>query len=162
MMTPFKLSILRARSTAHGTPGILQSSAEFACSTLELPWNDNRRGVSCIVPDTYLAWLWYSPTLKRTVVRLENKNGRFDCLLHNANWAGLDEGDETQIHGCTAIGQGFGELQNHLGHMQFAILNSGRTMDALVEHIKGYVPVGGKFEVDYSWGKGCAPSTEEA
>lgn len=158
-MSDFKLSVVRGKSTLEGTSGILTSSAGFSCDTLELQWNDNRSGVSCIMPDTYSAWLWYSPTLKRTVVRLEDKHGRRDCLLHNANFAGLGEGECTQIHGCTAIGQGYGQLQNRNGHMQNAVLCSVATLDKLIEHIKENVPDGEKFEVNYSWGEGCAPHT---
>lgn len=156
-MSDFKLFIVRSKSTIEGTHGQITSSAGFACDALELPWNDNRKGVSCIMPDTYRAWLWYSPTLTRMVIRLEDKHGRGDCLLHNANFAGVGEGDYTEIHGCTAVGSGYGELQNRNGHMQNAILNSGNTLDKLIAHIKEHVPCDETFEVIYSWGEGCAP-----
>lgn len=161
-MSDFKLLVVRAKSKIDGTPGALTSTAGFSCDTLELQWADNRKGVSCILPDAYVAWLWYSPTLKRWVVRLEDKHGRGDCLLHNANFAGLGEGEYTQIHGCTAIGRGYGKLKNRYGNMQDAILNSGVTLDALIAHIRENVSDGEKFEVNYTWGEGCAPHTGDA
>ena len=157
-MTQFALSIVRQVSVDTGTPGTLKSSADFTCSTLELEWQNNRSGVSCIIADTYNASLWFSPTLKRMVVRLEDKHGRKDCLLHNANWAGLGEGEDTQVHGCTAIGMGYGKLQNPDGNMQFAVLNSGNTLDKLIAHIQANIAAGASFPVTFSWDTNCAPA----
>ena len=115
-------------------------------------------GISCIKPapggdpETYSASLWYSPTLGRTVVRLEDKYGRSNCLLHNGNWAGEGAGEVTQVHGCTEVGQGYGQIKRPVdGNVtQFGILHSAETIDALVAHIKDQV--GDQlFTVTYSW-----------
>jgi len=158
----FSINIVRSKSrmTPEGTPGTLNTSADtpFTCDTLELQWADNQPGVSCIKPDpdggseAYNAYLWYSPTLGRTVVRLEDKYGRTNCLLHNGNWAGEGEGDITQVHGCTELGQGYAKIQRPDGNMQFGILNSGKTVDALVSHITNNIELGASFLVTYSWG----------
>ena len=153
----FAIRIVRQKSTIHGTPGTLTTSAGFQCDTLELPWEDNKSGISCIMTDIYGATIWNSPTLDRDVVRLEDKHGRKDCLLHNANWGGEGVGDVTQIHGCTAIGSGYGDLQNSKGNMQFAILNSGKTLDKLIAHIKEFAE-DSPFTVAYYWAEGCAPT----
>lgn len=128
-----------------GTPGLLVTKGGFACDTLELPWRDNRRGESRILADAYSGWLWESPSFKRTVVRLENKHGRQDCLIHSGNFAGdtlLDiDGDGrggdlvTQVHGCTLVGHGFGEIENKHGDMQMGIRNSRTALGELIDHL---------------------------
>jgi hypothetical protein len=159
-MKPFAIKIVRQVSVDTGTPGLLTTSADapFTCSTLELEWQNNRTGVSCIIADTRMGKLWYSPTLKRMVVRLDDAHGRKDVLLHNANFAGLGDGECAQIHGCTAIGQGYGKLQNPQGHMQFAVLNSGNTLDKLIAHIQANTADGASFPVTYAWDAGCEPA----
>lgn len=154
----FSVNIVRQKSTIDGTPGNLTTSAGFTCSTLELEWKNNRSGISCIIVDTYQASLWFSPTLKRLVVRLEDKHGRTACLHHNANWAGLGEGEDTQVHGCTAVGNGYGKLQNPEGNMQFAVLNSGNTLDKYIAHIQANIVEGASFTVTYTWADSCAPA----
>lgn len=122
----------------------------FQCDTLELMWKDNSPGISCILPATYAASLWFSPTLNRTVVRLEDKYGRKDCLLHNGNWAGEGEGDITQVHGCTEVGDGYSQIQRPDGNLQFGILHSAPTIDALVTHIQANLGED-PLTVTYSW-----------
>lgn len=155
-------TVRRGLSLPWGTPGKLVTSRGFACDTLELPWRDNRRGESCIIADAYNGWLWDSPMLKRTVVRLENKHGRQDCLIHNGNFAGdtlLDiDGDGhggdlvTNVHGCTLVGVGYGDIQNKAGEMQRGILHSKDTLAELVEHLGP-----GTHTFIYLWNDGCQP-----
>lgn len=154
-------TIRRQRSLPWGTPGKLVTAAGFVCDTLELPWKDNRRGESCIKADAYSGWLWESPTFKRTVVRLENKHGRMDCLIHNGNFAGdtlVDTNGDgnsdlvTHVHGCTLVGQGFGELTTKKGTQQMGILHSKDTLAELVEHLGS-----GRHTFIYLWDNGCAP-----
>lgn len=150
--------IERNKSTPEGTPGHLDTGQGFDCDTLELQWANNKRGISCILPDTYNAWIWYSPTLGREVVRLEDKNGRFDCLLHNGNFASQVPGQITQIHGCTEVGRGYAQIKTpQQGYItQFGILHSIKTLESLIAHIKEKVGAG-PFTVTYKWKPGCEP-----
>jgi len=144
------IKIIRSSSTVDGTPGTLDTGEGFTCDTLELQWANNQSGISCILPDTYSASIWYSPTLDKNVVRLEDKHGRSNCLIHNGNWAGEGKGEVTQIHGCTEVGYGYGKLVNTNGIPQFAILSSVKALDALTEHIQSKVGTS-PFTVTYSW-----------
>lgn len=163
--------IIRQKSSTDGTPGVMILADGWTCKTLELPWVNNERGRSCIVADTYRAKLWESPHLGspshrpitrkdgsdfdlwHKVYRLEDKHGRLDCLLHNANFAGeVQVGLETQLHGCTALGYGYGAINNHAGLPQFAILKSVMALEALIEHTQGE-----ELELQYHWDDGCAP-----
>src|ERR1700684_333900 len=145
--TIMDIKIVRGKSTPEGTTGELTTDAGFSCQTLELQWADNQRGVSCIKPapgddpETYTATIWHSPTLGRDVVRLEDKYGRVDCLLHNGNFAGEGKGEVTQVHGCTEVGRGYGQITQPVDKAvtQFGILHSVATIDALVAHIKEQV-----------------------
>lgn len=154
--------ITRGTQADTGTPGRLILEDGFSCDTLELPWRDNQRGLSCIrpapggEPETYLAWIWQSPSMGRPVVRLEDKHGRKDCLVHNGTWAGdvmLDvDGDGeagdliTQVHGCTLVGMGFGMIQRKDGKMQWGVLSSKDTLAKLVAHLGD-----GMHELTYRW-----------
>lgn len=124
------------------------------CDTLELPWKDNERGVSCITADSYIGWIWHSPSMGRPVVRLEDKHGRRDCLIHNGNFAGdVDAGLITQVHGCTEVGMGYGVIPTPDGKgTQWGVLSSKDTLARLINHLGS-----GQHEFIYSWDVGCEP-----
>ena len=157
-----KVIIRRSKSTPNGTPGRLTAEGGFSCDTLELPWHDNERGISCITADSYIGWIWHSPSMGRPVVRLEDKYGRHDCLIHNGNFAGdvtVDvDGDGkagdliTQVHGCTEVGMGFGMVKRPDGSLQFGVLSSKDTLARLIDHLGA-----GQHEFIYLWDEGCEP-----
>lgn len=133
----------RKRSTPLGTPGRMTLENGFACDTLELAWHNNERGRSCTIADTYRGKAWWSPMLKRVVIRLEDKHGRHDCLVHNGNFAADEEDldgdgvDEvTQIHGCTETGNGYGDVKRKDGKMQWGIRGSVAALTALIDSLR--------------------------
>ncbi len=157
-----KVTITRGKSTPDGTPGRLVTELGFSCDTLELPWLDNQRGISCIISGTYEGWIWQSPTMGRAVIRLEDKHGRRDVLIHNGNFAGDQTIDEdrdgepdkfTQIHGCTEVGMGYGIINRPDGKgSQWGVLSSKPTLAKLVAHLGP-----GKHQFTYLWAEGCEP-----
>lgn len=152
-----RVAIVRGKSTDTGTPGTLLTEKGFTCDTLELPWRNNKTGISCIVADTYSAELWQSPHFGFTVVRLEDKHGRKDCLIHNGNFAGdVARGEKTQVHGCTEVGRGFGDIGRGDGVSQRGIMNSKAMLFALVAHLGE-----GPHEITYQWAPGCEPDDLE-
>lgn len=135
--------VRRARSTPLGTPGRLSLEQGFACDTLELPWHNNERGKSCTAPGVDRGRVWFSPMLKRLVVRFEDRNGRRDVLVHNGNWAADEtdiDGDGvreiTQVHGCTEVGRGYGDILRRDGRKQWGILHSVPTLSELIASLK--------------------------
>ncbi len=78
-----------------GTNGILSCEDQLICYTIELPWNQNRRWISCVPEDRYQLVLRYS---KRHQLHLMLKNVPFRSLIliHKANNA-LKE-----LKGCIA------------------------------------------------------------
>lgn len=151
-----EIFVKRNKSTDDGTPGKLTvPEINFSCDTLELPWRNNKRGESCIIPDTYSATPWFSPTLKVNVLRLEDKHGRKDCLVHNGNFAGDEKkGKKTQVHGCTEVGRGYAQiaLPDNKEKKQFGICSSKPTLKELVEAVGE-----GPHTITYTWNEGCEP-----
>lgn len=98
-----KLTVLRlTRSPFMPTYGVLlrEDGVPFAL-TLERPWLDNQRSVSCIQPpaDTYRAVRHKSPRFGETFL-LQDVPGRSEILFHKGN---ID--DDT--HGCILVGEQF-------------------------------------------------------
>ena len=92
------------------------------------------------------------------VLRLEDKHGRQNCLIHCGNFAGdVSQGMETQVHGCTLVGSRYGALANEDGSAQMAILNSRVTLAQLIEFVGA-----GQHNVDYHWAQGCEPTACQA
>jgi len=149
--------ITRQASSDSGTPGALTvtnpAGESFACDTLELPWHDNASDVSCICADVYGATPWYSDHMHCEVLRLQDKHGRQDCLIHCGNFAGdAALGFETQVRGCTLVGDRYGWLINEQGRSQRAILDSRATLEGLIAFLGA-----GEHTVTYTWAPGCAP-----
>lgn len=150
--------ITRKQSTPSGTPGDLSvtnlTGETFTCATLELPWQNNTPGISCITDDSYSASIWHSDHLDCNVLRLQDKHGRHDCLIHCGNFAGdVSQGMETQVHGCTLVGSGYGLLTNDDGQSQTAIINSRITLARLIDFVGA-----GEHTVGYHWAPGCEPA----
>ena len=66
--------------------------------TLERPWLDNARGISCIPEGTYECRKRWSPSFKRNLYGLLDVPERGDILIHNGSWV-------TNSLGCILIGK---------------------------------------------------------
>ena len=58
------VNLVRLRKSDHGTEGIL-FFRHFSCFTMELPWRNNHRNISCIPPDIYNVQIRVSPYFGR-------------------------------------------------------------------------------------------------
>lgn len=91
-----KLELVLTRTyLEHGTNGTLLLNGKHICYTIELPWRNNRRNVSCIPEGRY--------RLKRTrsqrfgyTLRVMDVPGRSGILIHPANDAARE------LQGCIA------------------------------------------------------------
>jgi hypothetical protein len=68
----------------------------FHCLTLELPWEDNKRSISCIPEGEYQAGVYNSPK-HGEVVLLEGVPDRTFIEIHAGNYT-------RQIEGCILVG----------------------------------------------------------
>lgn len=90
-----KLWTLERKYFSDGTNGSLWSGSQLICHTIELPWRDNQRKISCIPEGKYPLRLYQSMKFG-TVLMVTDVLNRQDILFHPANNA-MDE-----LQGCIA------------------------------------------------------------
>ena len=122
--------LCRLARSDHGTEGILLTG-DFSCKTLELPWRDNQRQISCIPPGEY-----------NVEMRLSNKYGRVYwvrkvpnrtyILIHSGNYAGdVSKNFKSHVMGCILLGKVHGYLAG-----QRAVLNSRISVRAFMRNME--------------------------
>ena len=93
------------------TPGTLFINGKQKCYTLERPWVDNERTISCIPEGCYEIGLklygkwherWKDKDWYRGVIMLHGTEPRSEILIHTANYV-------RQLNGCIAPGLSFGK-----------------------------------------------------
>lgn len=77
---------------------------DFQCFTLELPWLDNKKNISCIPEGNYKYEIYNSPKHGKVLLILD-VNGRTMIEIHAANYT-------RQILGCVAVGNSIKWLDN--------------------------------------------------
>lgn len=82
---------------------IQENQIPFAL-TLERPWKNNQRGISCIPTGAYTCKRIISPKFG-TTFEILNVPGRQEILFHKGNI-------QEDSHGCVIIGEQFGVLLN--------------------------------------------------
>lgn len=128
--------LTRGPSTDEGTFGVL-AFGEQVVNTVELPWRDNVRQISCIPPGTYECAIVQSPRFGR-VYEVKNVPGRSHVLIHPANFAGDAElGWTTELQGCISPGERRGRIKNTSGKMQRAVLVSRPAVAKLMSWAAG-------------------------
>lgn len=157
------LEVVRRLSTKFGTPGraVLADASGtptgFEMDTLELGWHGNQKGISCIKAGIYRATRFYSPHFTRELWKLEDRDGRADCEFHNGNFAGDESaGLFTQIHGCTLVGNGYGDVDHLNDGKQYGIVNSRSTLDRFM----AATGEADELMVEYKWAADCAPNDD--
>ena len=89
-----ELSLTRVYKSG-GTNGTLTFNGQYVCFTLELPWKENQKNISCIPEGSYELKSRTSKKFKRHL-EVMDVYGRSGILLHPANDA-LNE-----LQGCIA------------------------------------------------------------
>jgi Family of unknown function (DUF5675) len=118
-----KVKLVRGDSSNQGTFGLIKFGEE-SCFTLELPWRNNVPQKSCIPKGIYQCNLVKSPRFG-IIYSILDVPGRSNVLIHSANLGGnIDEGFDTQLHGCIALFSKQGFIRNSRGNMQKAGLVS--------------------------------------
>jgi hypothetical protein len=94
--------------------------------TLELPWRENRRQISCIPAGTYDLELWQSKRFGNCL-HVMNVPGRDAILIHTGNY-------DHNTHGCILVGKQFTDLDKD-GYLD--ITESRITLNNIMAFIKG-------------------------
>lgn len=105
-----KATLTRSPSTDQGTFGRLVLDDGTAFHSLELPWRDNARGVSCIPAGSYLFRKVDSPKHGACYMGVDIPR-RSAIEIHSANYAGdVRKGYRSDLMGCIALGKEVGPL----------------------------------------------------
>lgn len=87
------------------TLGSIYRSGELICKTLELPWKDNRRAISCIPEDVYLVRKQPpKPDRPYPYFRLPLVEGRSGILIHRGT-------NPLHSKGCILVGGRFKDTE---------------------------------------------------
>jgi len=116
------LTLYRAPSGQFGTFGILFHGQVPLCNTLEEPWKDNHRNISCIPEGTYKCVPHNSQRFSN-VWRLKDVPGRSGILIHAGNV--IDD-----IEGCILVGEGIGAIGGFP-----ALLDSRAALEVLRDYL---------------------------
>ena len=119
------IRVLRTIDNGKQTNGVLYVEKDnkilFECFTLELPWKDNQRRVSCIPQGTYKAVKHRSPKFGESVW-IQNVPNRSEILIHPANYV-------RQLLGCIAPGDSLRDID---GDGLDDVTNSRNTMNKIL------------------------------
>lgn len=130
--------IARGAESDQGTTGTLLIDGHAWCLTLELPWRDNRNGLSCIPVGEYRMVWTLSPRLKRYTYEVIGVPGRAGIRVHEGNLAGdVEQGYTTHSLGCPLVGQILGSLTPPDRKAQTAVLVSLATLKRLERELDG-------------------------
>ncbi|MCL2182072.1 MAG: DUF5675 family protein [Chitinispirillia bacterium] len=119
------VTLVRKIGTAYGTFGTLMINGAFWADTLEEPWKDNQRSVSCIPAGRYICKLQTRPSNGKQAYYVQDVPGRTGILIHRGNT--IDD-----IEGCILLGTGHGIIKN-----KWAVINSMVTVETFVSHMRG-------------------------
>jgi hypothetical protein len=79
-------------------PGLMTIDGAYFGQTIERPWADNKRGISCIPAGIYPVAIRHSPKFNRPMLIIDNVRGRSGILIHGANhWS--------ELKGCVAVAE---------------------------------------------------------
>ena len=124
-----ELQLIRlAEHPKYGTFGQIIHDNIPVCPTVELPWKNNERSVSCIPPNRYLVTP-YTRQSGRNAFLVNDVPARTSILIHIANLA-------AELRGCIAPGVYFKKIwtKKHQGH---GVAGSTEGMNNLKAIVKG-------------------------
>ena len=128
-MNRFTLDILRSVYGKKQTLGSFtlldDNNPVFYGYSLELPWKDNERGVSCIPVGEYLSIRHKSPKHGWSFW-LQDVPNRSEILIHKGNFY-------SDLLGCIALGSSTNDINND-GLLD--VVNSKKTIDRLMEMVE--------------------------
>lgn len=93
----------------------------YSCKTLELPWKDNEKKVSCIKDGKYKVTKHISPKFG-LCFKVHGTIDRSEILIHSGNY-------KRQTEGCILVGENFKDLD---GDKLTDITNSKKTLNELI------------------------------
>jgi len=125
-MHMIKILISRVYSGPEGTFGVIhKTTGEPFALTGELPYNGNRKNISCIPSGVYDCHLYQSPKYSKTYQVMAVPN-RTHILFHKGNIP------TEHSRGCIIIGEQFEPLNGKM-----AITHSGKGFQEFMDYLEG-------------------------
>ena len=127
--------VLKRTYFPEGTQGILEWQGNTICYTIELPWLENQKRISCVPEGEYVLQKRFSPKFEWHL-HLQNVPGRNLILIHPANNA-LQE-----LNGCIApvtkfSGPGLGLMSrkafSKLKNLVYPILEKNESVELIIK-----------------------------
>ena len=104
------------------TVGVL-TFGDYKCCTIELPWRDNQRRISCIPAGRYICKNNHSSPSQGLCISIQGVAERDHILIHVANWA-------RNVLGCIGVGD---KIQNL--NSEPMVTNSKNTLSELMRRL---------------------------
>lgn len=150
-----KAVLTRISTGDEGTFGELRLPNGYACSTVELPWRDNKKGLSCIPQGAYTFRTVLSPK-HGACYQMDADDeapNRDHIQIHAANWAGdATKGYRCELLGCISPGREIAEIEYAPGKKQKGVVASKATLRCLEEQLASQ-----PFELQIVWAPGIKP-----
>ena len=118
----------------------------FHSLTMELPWKQNMRRVSCIPAGRYPALLHTSPKFGPSIW-IKEVDGRSEILIHKGNY-------HRDTLGCILPGKDFIDIDGD-GHKD--VTSSSKTMKVLLSAIKEHLTENEPIFVQIEWDPSIKP-----
>lgn len=133
-MIKFKLDRHYEKSQTKGDLLIEKNGSSYQCKTLELPWKENKKQVSCIPEGTYPVKVRYSKKYG-THLHITDVPNRDLILIHWGNYAGSvnKKTGYPDIKGCILVGKYYGDIS---GDGIDEILTSRSIFNRIMEFVK--------------------------
>jgi hypothetical protein len=121
-----KAYLLRIKPEQNQTLGAIHvydgKEEVYSCKSMELPWLDNKKNISCIPPGKYDAVKHVSPKFGECFW-IKDVPGREEILIHRGNY-------NKDTKGCILPGRSFADIDND-GSVD--VTNSGNTLKDLLK-----------------------------
>lgn len=123
---------------------IKKEGASYQCKTLELPWKNNERNISCIPEGTYPVKIRYSKKYG-THLHITNVPDRDLILIHWGNFAGSKnpKSGHSDIRGCVLVGQRYGDIDGD--DIEEILASKKQTFNKIMEFVKDEL---GEMEIE--------------
>jgi len=132
--TDVSIRLTRDAQNEKQTQGSLQimesDQVVFACKTLELPWKDNQRNISCIPVGNYTVEKRFTQE-RGNHFHLLNVTGRSSILIHSGNYY-------SHTLGCILVGEKFSDI-NKDGYVD--VISSRITLGKMNEILPKQFPI---------------------
>jgi hypothetical protein len=128
------VTLLRLEQSQEGTVGVLLVNSKIICTTLELPWRNNKPYISCIPDGVYKCMRINSEKVKNVggiTYLVTNVPDRTGIIFHPGNWT-------TDSFGCILLGLYPGYLKNpDTGKIERAVLGSRVAFKRFMNEMNG-------------------------